>query len=99
MLELNKNIEVIAIEATAQSRVLLALKDEIKEKGEMANCLSVVLSAGAAYPTDCLNLIARETTFNAYNFFQEEERPSYKALLERYLNDEKTKIINELFTE
>ena len=95
MKELNQNIEVIAVEAIAQSRVLLALKGTEIQDPE-ATCLSVVLGEGTAYPTNKIDLIARATTFNAYNFIPQVERENYMLLFKRYLNNDSTEEINDL---
>lgn len=96
MEELNKNIQVIAIESEAKSRVLLALKD-VDIESEDSECLSILLNEGLAYPEAKLDLIARETTFNSYNFVDDEDKESYLALFKRYLNDDNIKKINDLF--
>lgn len=95
-MELNKSIEVVAIEAIGKSRILLALKGT-NFNAEQAICLSVLLSQGLAIPEDKLDLIARETTFNSYDFIPEEEKENYMLVFQRYLNDENTKVINGLF--
>ena len=76
------DIEVIAVETIAQSRVLLAKKGIDVNKLE-AECLPVLLSHGRAIPSDRMDLIARATTFNAYDFLHEKR----KQIICFYLRD------------
>lgn len=94
-MNLNENIEVIAVEGIAQSRALLALKGlDINSDG--ATCLSVLLRDTYVEPMKKINLIALETKFNAYQFLNERQRLKYLAKFKRMLNDRTTKEINDL---
>jgi len=97
MTQLNKNIELIAVEGIAQSRVLLALKG-IDINADGAECLSVLLSNQVAIPMEKVNTIALETKFNAYQFLNQEEKVAYLLLFNRILSDSNTQKINDLLT-
>lgn len=96
-MELNANIEVVGIEAIAESRILLATKG-VDLNANQAVCLSVLSRNGVAYATDKLDLISKATTFNAYNFIDElDERENYTLLFKTMLSNEIVNIINKLF--
>lgn len=97
-MELNKDIEVIAVEATVRSRVLLALKGT-DINSDMAVCIPVVLEYGVAITISLsMQLIAKATTFNAYDFVAEEDKENIMLFFKRYLNEENTERINNLFS-
>ncbi len=97
-MELNKDIEVIAVEATTRSRVLLALKGT-DINSDTAECIPVVLDYGVAIPISLsMQLISKATTFNAYNFVAKEEKENMMLFFQRYLNEENTEHINNLFS-
>jgi len=96
MEQLDENIQVIAVEVIAEKRLLLALK-ETDIQDEEAVCLALVLEENKQVTVnDKLDLITLATSFNAYNFLNENQKILMTTLLERYLNDENTKKINTL---
>lgn len=93
MEKFNENIKVIAIEAIAQSRVILSTDEKIQE----GLGLQVVLDENSIEVQDQLFKIDDITTFNAFeDIIEQETSDNYKELLFRKLSDEQIQKINEL---
>lgn len=93
MEKFNENIKVIAIEAIAQSRVILTTDEKIQE----GLGLQIVLFGDNLEVQEELYKIDDITTFNAFEDITEEETSdNYKELLFRKLSDEQVQKINEL---
>jgi hypothetical protein len=91
MKQLNVNIEIIGIEATAQSRVLLAISEDAKQ------CLTVVTDGEQAIPQDQLYDVDKVISFNAFNpVVDADEKRNLKDLLMRKLSDESVEKINTI---
>jgi len=92
---LNKEIEVVGIEAIAGSLLIL-----MNPKKSRSLCLQVSLNGQRAEPQDQLYLVGQVTTFNAFNELStEQEKENAKLLLEQKLTDDSVRLINRLLQE
>ncbi len=91
MENLNENIEIIAVEAIAQSRFLLVNKDI------QGLCLTVITEDVNVEVQDKTYAIENVIGFNAFKEFEtQEEKDDVKLILSRKLSDENIKKINSI---
>lgn len=93
MVKLNKNIEVIASEATTGSRILLA------KVGDGTKCLQIVVETLPLVVPNTLELTQRVIGFNAFNeILGPQKKENTKLLLEQQLSEKEIQKINKLFS-
>lgn len=92
MVIFNNDLEIIAIEALAQSRYLIC------KKGETEYCLTVVVGEDVDYPQDDLYKMENIITFNAFTELEnEQDKASVMKYYLKRLSIDSIRKINEIF--